>query len=795
MRVLWAKAPFVLRHHPAILAAIVVLSVLVALAASSPPLVQAGVASESLKSQLRDLSPLATGFEVTVPFGSLAGDAGRRASAGRFARSIPYLGKPVLSSSFFAELDSVPVRPLARDGAIAHVHHLTTTRGKGIWIPNSIATALHLRPGDSVPLTEFSNALHAPVVRLRIAGIYRELDADEGNPYWQNWVQDIRPLSADANPPPPFVLMDYATFQHAARVLRQTSTENRFEFPVEPAGITLVGAKQLLRKFNALGGELRHGAQGSALGCGVVPCTTNSLLSSAVLIAQHDVAGVSPTVSLLSDCSLVITLGLCVAGGIFLVRRRRDEAWALFSRGEAAATFAARAALETLLPAVAGAAVGLGLALLALSSLAPGGTISGSTVSSGAYRAAIAAAATILAVTLGVAASYPRRERPPRRRRIRAVPWELAPFAAAVAVFVLVLTGGALPHAARGASYPRPEVFLLPVLAVAAIAGAAARAARRSLHTRRTPRRPWLLLSMRRLGVARGLLVAVVVGTAAAAGTFAYASTLSASLSRSIADKAYVANGSDVQAFVDPHFKLYTRFPFPIALVEVDELDVTLPSGQAIDLIAGDPAALARTLHGWQSDPRPLLAKLADDPAGTLDAIATPVAPSMSSILEQGARIPVHIVGHTIVPGVSAGRPGILVSRAALAGFAHRDHFLEPALSATGLLWARGNAKTIAAAIVPSNLEPDYLTTPKHIYDDPSVAATERSYRYVRLIGAAAAVLSLVALLLYLQARQQSQLIATALARRMGLTRRADVLAVAVEAAAIVGFAAIVGVA
>ena len=797
MRVLWAKAPFVLRHHPAILAAVVLLAALVALAASSPPVVQAGVASESLKSQLRYYSPLATGLDVTVPTGSTAGDASRRAAAARFARSIPYLGQPVVSSSFYALVAGVAgngltVRPLARSGAIAHVHHLTKADGDGVWISSATASALRLRPGGTLRLTEFTGEIKPPVVGLRIAGIYRELDADQGNPYWQNWVQDIRATNPDSPPPPAFVLMDDATFERIARVLTP-DTENRFEFPVEPSGITLVGAKKLLRTFGTLGAELRHGKQGVPLGCGSTACTTTSLLSSALLISEHDVAGVSPTVTLLSACSLVISLGLCVAAGVFLVRRRRDEAWALFARGEPGSSFALRAGLESVLPAVTGAAAGLGLALLTLSSLAPGGTIGESTVSSATIRAAIGAAAAIVAVALGAAAAYPRRERL-RRSTTRPVPWELVPLAAAAALLAVVLAGGGLAHDATGASYPRLEVFLLPVLAVAAISGLTARIARRTLRSRRTPRRTWLLLSIRRLGAARGLLVAVVVGTAAAAGTFAYASTLSASLSRSTADKAYVANGSDVQAYVDPHFKVYTRFPFPVALVEVDELDVTLPSGQPVDLVAGNPMALARTLHGWRTDPGPLLAKLLHVPPGTLAAIATPGAPQITSIVDQGVHIPVHIVGHTIVPGVTAGRPGLLVARAALARFAQHDHFLEPALSADGLLWARGNPKTIEAALIPSDLEPAYLTTPQHIYDDPSVAATERSYRYVRLIGAAAAVLSLVALLLYLQARQQAQLIATALTRRMGLTRAGDVFAVALEAAAIVAFAAVVGV-
>jgi putative ABC transport system permease protein len=77
--------------------------------------------------------------------------------------------------------------------------------------------------------------------------------------------------------------------------------------------------------------------------------------------------------------------------------------------------------------------------------------------------------------------------------------------------------------------------------------------------------------------------------------------------------------------------------------------------------------------------------------------------------------------------------------------------------------------------------------------ENPSVAAARRSYRFVTIIAAVAGVLALVTLLLYLQARQRSQRIATALARRMGLGRVADAGALALEAGAVAAVAAVVG--
>jgi hypothetical protein len=99
----------------------------------------------------------------------------------------------------------------------------------------------------------------------------------------------------------------------------------------------------------------------------------------------------------------------------------------------------------------------------------------------------------------------------------------------------------------------------------------------------------------------------------------------------------------------------------------------------------------------------------------------------------------------------------------------------------------------VERALAASNLHPFYMTTPGEITRSPSVAAAMRSYRYVRIVGVALSLLTLVALLLYLQVRQRSQLISSAFARRMGLTRRWDTGAVAFEAAIVMLFAGLLG--
>jgi hypothetical protein len=177
-----------------------------------------------------------------------------------------------------------------------------------------------------------------------------------------------------------------------------------------------------------------------------------------------------------------------------------------------------------------------------------------------------------------------------------------------------------------------------------------------------------------------------------------------------------------------------------------------------------------------------------------LPVLATPGTPSSDAILDQGARIPIRVVGRTPFPGTTAGRPAVVISARALAAAAARAHVLYPGPGAEGLLWAKGPPRTLIPRLTASSLYPFYLTTIAHIREDGSVVASERSFRYVRTIGEAAGALSLLGLLLYLQARQYGQRIASAFARRMGLGAVSDAGALAIEGALAVAVGVAVGI-
>ena len=689
--------------------------------------------------------------------------------------------------------NGVDVIAMARTRALDHVGIVRTSNDvtDGIWISTGTAQNFRLRPGGTLPLTlpGIPGETKARVVRLPVAGVYRALDGDLGNPYWANFVQNIRPKTIIAPLPPAFVFMNERTLIRVARALN-LPVENRFEYPVDPSSITYTGAKRMTRRFAELRGEL---ANARALGCGVrARCTARFSLDAALIVAAANVAAVAPTITLVTGAGLAIAFALTFAAGVFLVRRRADEANLLYARGESPFVFGVRSGLEALLPVLTGAAIGFGAALLALRAFAAAGTIDRSTIADGAQSAAAAAAVGVLTVAAGAFVAFPHRWRArPRVSRAARLPWELVPLLAAGVLAALVLTGHGLARDTDGRTHPTLALFLLPVVACAGVSGLAVRAARGLVGNRFGASPPELFLAARRLAGARALLVAVVVSGAVAFGTFAYALTLTRSLDRSAEQKAAIANGSDVQAYVDALATVTKPFPFPVSVVQVDTLDASLPDGRRVDVVAGDPDALARTIlwhDDWPDDPRPLLPRLRD--GGRLPAIATPDAPATDTVVYQGARIPVRIVGRADVPGTSAGRPALLVSSAALRRAAKRAHVLDPGPGAVGLLWARGSPAAIFPALRRSDLSPVYLTTRAHIRENGSVVAVERSYGYVRVIGAGAGALSLLALLLYLGARQRSQLIATALARRMGLSALRDAAALALEAGAIVLLAA-----
>jgi hypothetical protein len=141
---------------------------------------------------------------------------------------------------------------------------------------------------------------------------------------------------------------------------------------------------------------------------------------------------------------------------------------------------------------------------------------------------------------------------------------------------------------------------------------------------------------------------------------------------------------------------------------------------------------------------------------------------------------------------MAQGIPLVITSYRALDDLETRAH-LPDSLGVLGTyVWGKGPPREVARAL--TGFQPTY---PPATIDDflraPDVVLATRTFTFMRIIAVGAGVLTLLGLLLYLQARQRSQAIASALARRMGLTSLAETVSLCLELAGIVAFAAVVG--
>jgi putative ABC transport system permease protein len=820
------RARPVLLDYPSALVAVFVSALLVVLVASSAPFVTTAVASEALKNKLVDLSPYAAGLEITdaaPPFARTQatierGAAQRDAALRALAARLPHVGRPVLTTaagpvSMNGPAGDAQVVLMSRTDALAHLKVLSSRPGPGIWISSITAKLTRARAGGTIGVRSFSFG-NDRVVRMRVKGVYRALAYSPPDPYWANFEQDIYSQSLDAPPPPPFAFLPRDQLYRLFFELSRFGTGPSFgfltagELPVDPRGLTLHEARSLDTRFTAVGRALSRSSLGRALDCrtsrfaiGFGPCKTSSSLTAAVDLADRNASAVTPPVTLLSDVVGAIALGAAAAAGAFLVRRRRAEAALRYARGTHPLAFAGRSAREALLPVFVGGAAGFALAYGLTSVFAPSGSLDTRTTWSALTHAAVAVtiglALLVVAATLVFVHLYDTGVRG-RPRILRFVRWELPVLGVAVYLLVGVTSRGGL---SGGASHhPTLAVFVFPLLLVAAAAGLGARLGRALLRGGRGRSAPVAaFLALRRLAAARGLLVVLAVVSAVALGACVYAEALASSLRQTTIEKAYTATGSDAQVTVAPSAILPRRFPYPITKLQFGNQVAGLAGGNSADVMVVDPATFARALHWegvWGTDPTRLLDQLAHSPSWPLPVLATTGLPAGTrSVSVQGVLVRIRVLGRMhAFPLMSSGVPLLVTSSKALDGAAARTHLYDP----LGVPWtyvlAKGPPEQAMRALESApGLGAYYPASIETFLRNPDVLLATRTFSFMRTVAIGAAALVLVALLLYLQARQRSQAIASALARRMGFGRRGETLSLALELGAILAFAGVVG--
>jgi putative ABC transport system permease protein len=649
-------------------------------------------------------------------------------------------------------------------------------------------------------------------VPVRVAGIYRAIAYEPERPYWSNFLAKIYPATPDSPVPTPFAFASRNEFFALRLALRADGFVTTDELPVDPRHLTLAGARALDRRVEALKAELTAGRTPLAREAGCLrakECTFISALSQAIILADDSISAISPVVALLSDIGIAIALAVAAAAGAFAVRRRQTEAALQAARGEHVVSFSARTGLEAFLPVVAGAIVGFVLAIAATGLFAPAGTVDASTFRSAAARTALVGLVALVILAAAAGASFTRLldTSGDSRRLMRYFPWELVAIAVGIYLFVDIRGGGGLAKSgASGTEHPTLVVFVFPLLLVAGVMGLVARLCRLGLRrgfrgARSLPTA--VFLALRRLAAARGLLVALTVILAVSFSAFFYAATIDESLHSSTLEKAYIGVGSDASGQVGRSATVPRSFTFPMTFATYSNGAATIGSGEGsveADLLTVDPKTLPAAIHwrsAWGPNPASLMHTLASAPALPLPVIVTDdVDANLRSIMIQGTRYPIRIVGHVhAFPGMTTN-PLFVTSTAKLNGASRDLKMTNPLISISrNYIWAKGQPAALVKALQAPGLDIAYVTSIDALAKDPQILLATRTYSYVRTVALAAALIALAGLVLYLQARGQSQRIASAMARRMGLSAGSETLSLFLELSAILLLSALVGVA
>jgi hypothetical protein len=808
----WRRAPRALLDAPPLLVGAAVAALLVAFAASSALLFTSAAGSAAFADTIRQVSPLGAGVHVTrtsfVRYESAAylrahDERGRRVVAEVGGPGVGALRDAVMSDpvSLAAGARTMDVRFVARTGARAHVQKLRGD-GDGVWIADTVAAQLRLEPGDTVDA--IAPEVTERRVPLRIGAVYRALWKDVANDDWVNFSKVIYPRGVDPDAPPTFVLTSRQQVVRVARALNATELTELWEAPVEVDGMTLDRGRSLAHRFERFQTTLAR--PGSplffAFGCDTgeafrhAACDASSSLTAAVHLADQSADAVSAPSRLLGGIGLAIALGVAAAVGVFLVARRRAEVRHRFARGESAAVFAARTTLETLPVLLLGGAVGFGLTLGLVHVVEPSAVLDGRALGTAAAGAAIALLAGQLLLVGAASASFRRQfETEPARGlgRLRLVPWEVVALGAGI-YLLATLDGGSGGH-------PSLPVFAVPLLLLAGVTGLVLRVARRALrHASGGGLATYL--AVRRAAAGPALLVALTILCAVALGALFYGRALSASLDHGTRAKAHAAIGGDVQGSVDSGATV-PKLAFPVTVVQVAYGGAAVggPSGDQVDLMEVDPPTLRGAIHwdsGWGAEPD--FAQLAEVRDGRLPVILVRHADPLDAIWLSGVRVPVRVVGHArAFPGMSTDAPLVVAARSAIVATAGGGTY-DPLEGGLAFVWARGPTRQVERALSASLLRPEYFVSFDDVLGNRDVEAARRTYSFLTGLGVAVASLALVGVALYLYARQRGQAVASALARRMGLARRVEVvslwleltvvLLVAAALAAVVGLAA-----
>ncbi|MEO8293434.1 MAG: hypothetical protein ABI635_09875 [Actinomycetota bacterium] len=804
---LWAKAPFALRRYPGLFASLSLGALLLSLAAVVFPLFLSATTSDLLRGQVQSagVSRFGAGLEyrnAPLSFDALARDGEDPLFdrlAALFARETSR--SPVLGGTVEGIMGSViGVTPAAvsgqlRDGRLfagtdagAHVEMLAGMAGEGVTLPDLIADALSVSVGDTVTLTGRGDRS----ATVTVGGVYRALYAKPSPGYWQAWDDDIHNITCkDCAPLPQFILVGREQMLALQRRLGYTEASFTWQAPLATSSITSQQARELqgfATDFHAAISDPKS-ELGVAFECCREPApfvrhqqiAFRTFIPQVVEAVEARVAAIEAPGRILRATALLVASLVVAATGMFAFGARRAEARLLQARGVSPVIVGVRGAVEALLPCVLGGSLGVGLGTVLVLALGPDGRVAGDVWPRAFTSAAVAVLVAIVLLGLIATIAYlGSTERASNGRSLRWIPWEVPVLVVGWLQLERLLAVGALTAGSGGVDQPSSLMLAVPILLLAGAMGVGVRvsrwlASRLRDHSGRYG--PASFLAVHRLAAAPALTAALFVASGMCLGVFVEGQTLVRSLQTTVEAKAEIFVGSDVQGRIDRRTPPIGPLPVPVTRVTRLSRAGTLDTGEEFDLLAIDPATFAAAAF-WND-------RFADEPLGALigrldDAHATSLGvvvvgegAGVASLTMQQQRIPIEVVGRaSAFPGAASLRPLVVADAATIQTWPSLG--VEPLAQARASteLWGRGDPREVIDAFSTLALPPFQIVTAAQIEDIPSIAAVVNTFLALNALGLGAAALVVGALLMYLQARERSRLVAHGLSLRMGMTDR-----------------------
>lgn len=819
---LWSKAPLVLLRYPGLFVSIAVGALLLALAASAYPLFISASASELVRGRIHDPSYTrwavgmmyrngALPLEGVGPDAEIAGHVGRLFDG--YVGRDPYLGTSVETAVGKVVPVSVAGQPgETRDTRLAfgqdaasNLVILEGTPGDGAIVPDLISDALGISPGDEIVVGSPDEG----TVKLPVDAIYRSLYKGGASGYWRPWNDELVLYCGNCAPPAQPIVVPQDLFSDAARKIGLDHAGYAWQAPLR-RDLTLQEAEDASRIASGISADIGDAKIMNRCFIGFF-CTRRSgpvwgsAIDDVVRDVQSRLVAIEGPAQLLRVAGILVALVVVAGAGAFAMATRRVESALLFARGARPRAVGGRAALEALLPCAAGAAAGLGLAIALVRGFGPNGMLASNATRQAVLAAGISAVAAILAIAIVSTVSFLRQSEHHRSRLtvLGKVPWEIVPIALSLLILRALRSGGAVEiDRALNTQTPSLLLFAFPVLFLAGFVALAARGV--VWFLRRARRRSGgygvpAFLATHRLAARPRLTMLLITASGLCLGLFVQAQMMARSMAATVDAKAGVYVGGDVQVRIDDINETPTDFPFPLTRVDRRPFAGLLRADVPFDLVGIDTDSFASAAFwdpAFSDQPlNVLLSRLSED-AGDAVPIVMASAPDAepTSLTIDTRTFPVRVVGRAdAFPGMLSRRPLVVVDSERLVhAFEGQPNPLSgPQVSDE--LWLRGPPARIRAALPNLSFLPGLVLTADEVKDIPYIAAVIDTFLVMNGLGLLAALLVFAAMVMYLQARQRSEVVSYGLSLRMGMRRRVHLIATATEVGAMLVIAYVAG--